>query len=251
MSRFVISVVILTVVYAVPSSCSAIIIYDDGGTHEITSVITDFARVDGNTTVIVNSGGVFERGLTAIDNSKVFVNNGFLYGLWTGGTSNTIISDGEIGHSLSVVEYSHMTVNGGILDGPIEVRSWGNLSITGGTLISIRAIENSNISISGGSLSFGLSAFEDTQVTISGGLLQDRILAADNSQFTISGTNFNYDYGVLKSQTGRLIGTLSNGDPMDIHFGVYGNATIVLIPEPATVLLFAIGAALLRGRRRI
>ncbi len=251
MSRFVISVAILTVVYAVPSDCSAIIIYDDGGTHEITSVITDLARVDGNTTVIVNSGGVFERGLTAIDNSKVFVNNGFLYGLWTGGTSNTIISDGEIGHSLSVVEDSHMTVNGGILDGPIEVRSWGNLAITGGTLIYIWAIENSHISISGGSLSFGLETFGDTQVEISGGLIAGELIALGNSQFTISGTNFNYDYGVLKSQSGRLTGTLANGDPMDIPFGVYGNATIVLIPEPASLLLFGVGAVLLRGRRRV
>ncbi len=56
----------------------------------------------------------------------------------------------------------------------------------------------------------------------------------DNSILTIEGIGFNYPYGVIASSTGRLTGTLSNGDPIDNLFNVHGEASIVLIPAPAT-----------------
>jgi len=48
-----------------------------------------------------------------------------------------------------------------------------------------------------------------------------------------------------------LTGTLLSGDPINNQFRIGNNAKIVLVPEPATIVLLGLGGlALLRRRRR-
>jgi len=45
-----------------------------------------------------------------------------------------------------------------------------------------------------------------------------------------------------------LVGTLANGDRVFNRFYAYDNASIVLIPEPATALLLAAGLLVIRRK---
>jgi hypothetical protein len=47
----------------------------------------------------------------------------------------------------------------------------------------------------------------------------------------------------------RLTGTLANGDTINNQFQIGHESTIVLVPEPATLLLFGFGAVMLRRKR--
>jgi hypothetical protein len=70
-----------------------------------------------------------------------------------------------------------------------------------------------------------------------------------NSQIIIYGSGFNYPYGTLTG-SGLLTGTFPNGEPINIRFGVYESGRIVLIPEPATLLLLVLGVPIISGLRR-
>ena len=65
--------------------------------------------------------------------------------------------------------------------------------------------------------------------------------------FVIDGTSVGY--GTLTSNQGYLNGTLQNGDPIDVYFEVGSNASITLIPEPATLLLLSLGAAIVKRKK--
>ena len=54
------------------------------------------------------------------------------------------------------------------------------------------------------------------------------------------------DYGQITAPSGTLTGMLSSGEPISTDFCIYDDASIVLVPEPATVLLLTFGVLLLR-----
>ncbi len=107
-------------------------------------------------------------------------------------------------------------------------------------------------------------------ITISGGVVTDRIMAYSNCQITVSGA-FNYDYGQLpagspeyngggfgggfgaNTPSGRLTGTLKNGDLIDCDFYIFGDASITLtpVPEPTLLLLTLCGCGYLIRKRRV
>jgi hypothetical protein len=66
-------------------------------------------------------------------------------------------------------------------------------------------------------------------------------------------------YGTLTSKLGGglsnephryLTGTLANGDQLGVNFYIGNSASITLVPEPATLFLLGLGAAMLSGLRR-
>ncbi len=82
---------------------------------------------------------------------------------------------------------------------------------------------------------------------------QSATLTIYGSDFVVDGQPFGY--GELTSILGgnwtdepsrRLIGTLDSGDLIDNGFRIDHNAKIVLIPEPATLLLLGLGAVMVR-----
>jgi len=75
--------------------------------------------------------------------------------------------------------------------------------------------------------------------------------------FAVDGQPFGYGEltsifgGSYVSETRRhLTGTLLSGELIDNDFYIGGSASIVLTPEPATVLLLGLGGLALRKRRK-
>jgi len=143
------------------------------------------------------------------------------------------------------------------------------INIFGGSIgYALSAYDRSQVTMSGGSISSlvgGLvGAFDSSQVTISGGTLAF-LLADDSGQVTIQGSDFAVDgkyfgYGKLTSTLGgpcsdepygrHLTGILPTGDMLDSDFKIGHDARIVLVPEPATLLLLGLGGLMLLRRPR-
>ena len=122
----------------------------------------------------------------------------------------------------------------------------------------------SQVTFSGGSLAYDLSASGRSQVNIRGGSIGNRLIADYDSVITIHGSDFAVDgqlfgYGELTSMfrlaptvdpPRQLTGTLLSGDLLDNSFYIGSNASIVLIPEPSTLLLLGLGGVALRRKHR-
>jgi hypothetical protein len=81
-------------------------------------------------------------------------------------------------------------------------------------------------------------------------------LTIHGSDFAIDGTPFGFGEitSILGSDCGdepsrRLTGTLANGDIINSQFQIGNSASIVLVPEPATLLLLGLGAVIMKRKR--
>jgi hypothetical protein len=126
------------------------------------------------------------------------------------------------------------------------------------------AYDSSTVTVSGGTIGFDLFATNSSTVTVSGGTITDRINASDESQVILWGSDFAVDgtpvdHGALTSIFGgsiedepsrHITGMLANGGSLDNDFYIGNNASIVLIPEPTTLLLLGLGGLALLRRKR-
>lgn len=250
----------MTLVLAIMIICTAVcesnatIYYNDGGVHEISSIISESVLVENSpadypTTVNLVSGGVIEEDLFVWESSKVFVHDGLIErGMFAGGESQVVISGGSIFSDLWVSENSQVSMFGGTVESSVYVCADSQFSMSGGTIKYLQS-ENGNAIVSGGTIS-DIWATGYAQVSISGGQIKDALIAYNNSAVTIYGTDFNFEYGLITSRNGRLTGVLESGEPIDVGFEVLENATIILVPEPATILLLSLGGLLLGRRKR-
>lgn len=270
-----VTVVVLVVVLCIGSSdVLATITYDFGGEYDIDFVINDRVYVRNNasgepTTVNLLLGGSV----------------GDLH-VWD--TSQINIYGGTVGNYFYADDDSRVTMSSGMITGHFEAGYNSTIDITGGTIgdfqsegYSQSAISNASIgallvnyrsivTIDNVSVGQSVQAQHDTQLTIYSGVIGDDLLTKDNSQVTIfggtfgdifdlieesvvtiHGSGFNYGYGEITNSTGILTGTLANGDLINNRFYVHGNASIVLVPEPAALLLLGLGAVRLRSRQAV
>lgn len=189
-----------------------------------------------------------------------------------------IISDGQT-HNIDYaiddslwIDYEapgvHTTVN--MLDGS-SIEYWlepygdSRLNIIGSYSgrAGLRAFDRSQVEIYAGWMGDYLQAWDNTRINMSGGTLLNELVSDDSAVLTIHGSDFAVDgqpfgYGELTSLLGgysydepvrHLTGTLANGESIDNDFYIGKNASIVLIPEPATLLLLGLGAVMVRKRR--
>ena len=64
----------------------------------------------------------------------------------------------------------------------------------------------------------------------------------DSNVIFIAGGLFNYPCGRISDAAGRLQGVRASGDPIDATFDIYDQASIVLVPEPSSLVLVGLGA---------
>ena len=189
------------------------------------------------------SGGSIKTGVFAFDNSQVAISGGVMGVLYTFDDSQVAVSGGSMG-SLATEGSSQITVSGGSMD-----------------YLAVNI--NSRVIVSGGKVG-DLGVHHSSQVIVSGGLLEGDMYLSTNGVLTIDGSDFAIDgtpvgYIELTSILGlgyddepyrRLTGTLLNGDPLDNDFRIGNSAKIILVPEPATLLLLGLGGLILRRKRR-
>lgn len=191
-------------------------------------------------------GGLIGGHVWTWDSSHIRVTGGSIEeGLWARGGSQVQISGGTIGGSLHALDRTKVEISDGLIDGHV----WADGS--------------SQVDISGGLIGHEIEAYGSSYVDISGGLIGGRLVSSDLAVLTIHGWDFALDgepigYCELTSIHGHslssepprhLIGTLFGGELIDNYFYIGGDAKIVLIPEPASIVLMGLGIlAMLRNR---
>lgn len=212
-------VAIFALFFTTPQA-SAIVIYNDGGVHTINSNIPDSVKAldspigAGYTTVNLVSGGSIEGAIFAWENSRLWMSGGSIgYYLEAGHNSIVNISGGSIARTLFAWDYSQISISAG---------SIGR---------EILALCSSNVTISGGSLGAYLHAREWSTITIYG------------SEFKIN--DIPIDYGPITVNSGHLIGTLASGEIISNDFYIEHPASIILVPEPATIAFLIFGVFLI------
>ena len=228
-------------------------ILDDGLTYNIIGSIYDDVDVhDDNltgfpTTVNLLNNGYIIRGLRAYDHSIITISGGSVnssLSVWD--NSEITVFSGSIGSNLSAHNNSKATISGGRIYGPLEARDNSVINFSDGTIDDyVRTYENSVVTISGGSV--GGSVFQYGPLEARG----NSQIILKGSDFAVGGTPIGY--GIIDSEgydwiQGRLTGILANGDTLNNDFAVFYGSSIVLIPEPATLLLLGLGAVVVRKR---
>jgi len=255
---------------AVSANVGAVVVFDDGGTYDIDYEINDDISADYQapgmqTTVNWLDGASTNHLLDAYENSNVNVSGGIIGGWLTAHDSSQIhISGGTLNNFLRIYDSSRVYISDGVLNqssfgsGYVTVYDNSQFTISGGSINGDLHVGNSSQAIvSGGTIGEDISTVLDGQVTISGGSIRGGLQANHNSQITIEGTDFTIDsfgvsYGEIFPTSGTLGGILASGDPINNYFEIRDSASIVLTPEPTTLLLLGLGSlALVRKRRTL
>lgn len=267
-------VVVLVVFYLGPPKAKATVIFDDGQTHNIDKLIGDHVKVyddaffDRFTTVNLLPGGSITGSLGAYDRSHVSVSGGSIrYSLASQDYTWINISAGSMFDGLWASGNTQVTISGGSIGQPhygLNASDSAQVTITGGLILGyLYASGNTQIAMSGGSIAAHLRASGNSQVTFSGGTIGETIYAGSGylpdacitfigTDFAINGTPVGYgefDTRGHDSIHGTLTGTLASGDYLNNEFYIYGDSSIVLIPEPATLILLVLGGVMLRRKK--
>jgi hypothetical protein len=166
------------------------------------------------------------------------------YILYTFNNSLANIYGGQINHFLDAGNDSIVNIHNGVINGDLF------------------AVNRANVSMHDGYITQNLRVWEDAHCLLSGGIVYGAIVVGyfmdDKATLTIKGQDFNINgqtvgagvYYANDFATGTITGILSNGDCLNNNFEIVGDSCIVLVPEPTTLSLLALGAVLLRRKRR-
>jgi hypothetical protein len=234
----------------------------------------DMSRVS-----IVGGGSV--NYITAYDSSAVDISGGKVYHVSGLLNSSTVdISSGELWYDLNAYDSSTVNISGGNVGldgGTLYAVSTSTIHISGGLVRAFYAYNTSMVDISGGTVGNGytnhyayhtstvdisggsvdnLYARDTSTVDISGGSVRGGLFASDTTAVTFHARDFSLGSGLSLDGdrvlgTGLLSGEWFDGTLWTANIEANGSgATILAVPEPATVALLALGGLTLLRRRR-
>jgi hypothetical protein len=170
-------------------------------------------------------------------------------------TTVNLVDGGEVS-DVEVHEHSEFRMFGGTIEEDIEVYDDARVVISGGSVDEeLQTFGNARVTVSGGNLGGEIEADGHSEITITGGTLEFHMSASGDSRIFILGTDFSIDgspvdYGPIPAvPIGELTGILQNGDPLFTMFMIGDNGSIILLPEPATVVLLVVSGFVIAGRR--
>jgi hypothetical protein len=209
---------ILILLFLSPALCQATIVafYTDGVIQD--GDVYDYVSVYNDATVDM-TGGIVTVQLGAYDSSTVNISGGVLHGVFTSAGASTA---------------STLNLSGSMQADAVGIWGLGTLNMLGGT---VGSVENNNIA------------------NLYGGIISDYLWAT--STVNIYGYGFQYNPLAGDYRGGQLTGFWMNDTPFSIDLW-YLNVPyaplidtyshIVLIPEPATILLLGLGVLMLKKR---
>ncbi len=262
----------LLILLLLTSNCFSAVIFSDGLTHNISSIINDTVEVDigfpgVHTTLNFITGGGSAYSVRGYENSELNFYDGALQttAIYTHGSAIATVFGGRVG-----AIYGNGGSNVTILDGStswLEFFDNSSLLFMGGeTRNPLRVFNSSSVEISGGALTRFVT-YDNSSILWSGGNIMGSLDLDDLSVVEISGYDFAVDgvavgFGDITSvleidhmsETPRqLTGFLANGDPIDNQFRIGDRAVIRLtnsIPEPSRIILTLIGLLATTFNRR-
>jgi len=164
-------------------------------------------------------------------------------GAYDWGTIN--VTAGQVGR-LDAWEFSIANVSGGEV-GMLEACDSGTVKVfPDATLFRLNASGSGTAHMSGGTTEY-VGAGDSGVINLYGGTITECLAAQDSSTINIYGYGFTYDPAAGSRDGGQLTGFWLDDTPFSID--LYGTGTyshINLIPEPASLLLLALGALLSR-----
>lgn len=160
---------------------------------------------------------------------------------------------GRIEAELTAVGSSTVNVYGGYVD-DADTGGSAIVNIYAGWVGGPNATDLCTVNVFGGDID-GVRATDSGTVNIRGGNILQEVRAGagfgvHDGVVTLYGTGFNYPYGPIPDRSGTLTGVLADGNSIDVPFEIYSDASIVLAPEPASILLLSVAAVGLLARRR-
>jgi len=174
------------------------------------------------------------------------------------GTHVDIVNDGLVGQ-METYNYSSVTMLNGRA---FEFFAYDNstVDIQGGSTWELFTYDNVSATVTGGAIDGYIYAHGNSNITMSGGSVGIFLAAEDNGIIYLDGTNFEID-GTQLSNGDRLSdlsnrdfikGILADGSVMNTEFRIYGTGTadIIIVPEPATLMLFITGLSTMVIRKR-
>ncbi|HBG26979.1 MAG: hypothetical protein A2Y10_15360 [Planctomycetes bacterium GWF2_41_51] len=193
--------------------------------------------------------------------------NGYLYN-----TSRVfIVPNGHISY-LRCYNYSTANMSGGIAV-RINSYNYSTVNISSGSVSILAADDSSTINLSSGTVA-RIDTFGYSTTNISGGNISGNLYLNDYSNMNFFGGTFNgllsnfYDFSTTTFHgknfncgsgltlngnrilgTGILSGQWLNGTTWSVNIMYNDPTATILIPEPATLLLFGFGAVMLRKKR--
>ena len=237
--------------------------YDDS-TVDMSDGRIGFLETYGNSTVDISGGSL---GIFTHDGSRVTVTGGSVKTVYTSGHSSVDFACGPSGSAdvgiVFVNDASTLTLSAGHLGSRIMAFDDSDVRITGGSVDDrVSAEDNATMTISGGDL-YCLETWHDSVVDLSGGSVD--FIRAHGGNMTIHGKDFILVGGLLLEGdrvlgTGVLSGKWFDGTAWAIPIPVHeAGATILAVPEPATLALLALlalslpkrgGLAMLKRKRK-
>lgn len=214
--------------------------------------------------------------------STANISGGRIHSLLADGNNNMSLSAGEI-QFLRMYGSSSFSMSGGVINGNCSFYGASSVTVAGGRIgETLYVNDNSAANISSGLIGKDIQVFDNSSIWFSGGQVQKILWAVENGTIYLVGNDFSVtnlngittalsygdrlsDYASFVNQpigledyyTGTINGILSDGSVLTnrfylMTFGSHaGTGDIIIVPEPGTMGLLAVGAvAMVRKRRQ-